>query len=76
MTLSRFWTSLDRLPGASCARYDWKTVLGGAYASAEPFLKSTGKRADAVTCPHLSGDDCPRRVTRNGSRHIQSLLRE
>ncbi len=63
MTLSQFWKSLDRLPGASCARYDWKTVLGAAYASAEPFLKSTGKRADAVTCPHLSGDDCPRRVT-------------
>ena len=63
MTLSRFWTSLDQLPDASCARYDWKSRLGEAYAATEPLLKSTGKRADAVTCPHLSGDECPRRVT-------------
>ena len=67
MTLSGFWTSLDRLPGASCARYDWKIMLGGAYASAEPLLKSTGKRAHAVTCPHLSGDECPRRITRTAA---------
>lgn len=64
MTLSRFWTSLDQLPDTSCARYDWKIKLGGAYAAAEPLLKATGKRADAVTCPHLSGDECPRRVTK------------
>lgn len=67
MTLSRFWTSLDQLPDASCARYDWKTRLGEAYAAAEPLLKSSGKRADAVTCPHLSGDECPRRVTRTAT---------
>lgn len=67
MMLSRFWTSLDQLPDASCARYDWKTRLGEAYAAAEPLLKSTGKRADAVNCPHLSGDECPRRVTRTAT---------
>ena len=73
MTLSQFWKSLDRLPGASCARYDWKTVLGAAYASAEPFLKSTGKRADAVTCPHLSGDECPRRVTQTATGTFRAV---
>ena len=67
MTLSRFWTSLDQLPDASCARYDWRIRLGGAFAAAEPLLKPTGRRADAVTCPHLSGDECPRRVTKTAA---------
>lgn len=67
MTLSQFWTSLDRLPDASCARYDWRFNLGETYAAAEPLLKPTGKRAQAVTCPQLSGDQCPRRVTKTAA---------
>ena len=62
MTLDRFWTLLDTLPRTACARRDWKIILAANMTSAEPLLKSTGKRAHAVTCPQLSGDGCPRRV--------------
>lgn len=65
MTLTQFWTLLDQLPGASSARHDWKDSLGGSFGAAEPVLKATGMAAKAVTCPHHSGDDCPRRVIRN-----------
>ena len=73
MTLSQFWTSLDRLPDASCARYDWRFNLGEAYAAAESLLKPTGKRAQAVTCPQLSGDECPRRVTKTAAGTFRAL---
>jgi hypothetical protein len=73
MTLTRFWTSLDELPGASSARHDWKNSLGGSFGAAEPVLKATGKLAKAVTCPHLSGDDCPRRVIRNADGGFRAV---
>ena len=73
MTLTRFWTSLDQLPGASSARHDWKNSLGGSFGAAEPVLKATGKLAKAVTCPHLSGDDCPRRVIRNADGGFRAV---
>lgn len=73
MTLTRFWTSLDELPGASSARHDWKNSLGGSFGAAEPVLKATGKLAKAVTCPHLSGDDCPRRVIRTADGGFRAV---
>lgn len=73
MTLSQFWTSLDRLPGASCARHDWKSLVGSSFGTAEHLLQSTGKLAKAVICPHLSGDDCPRRVIRNADGGFRAV---
>jgi hypothetical protein len=73
MKLDRFWTLLDELPRAAAARHDWKTELGHEYDVAGHFLKSSGKRAHAVTCPHLSGDGCPRRIMETETGGIRAV---
>jgi len=73
MKLDRFWTLLDELPRAAAARYDWKMELGHEYHVAGYFLKSSGKRALAVSCPQLSGDGCPRRIMETETGDIRAV---
>lgn len=73
MKLDRFWTLLDELPRAAAARYDWKMELGLEYHVAGYFLKSSGKRALAVSCPQLSGDGCPRRIMETETGDIRAV---
>lgn len=60
MKLKQFWTLLDTLPGASCARRDWQADLGREFTAVEPLLQPTGTLAESVGCPHPFGDECPR----------------
>lgn len=71
--LDRFWTLLDELPRAAAARHDWKTELGQAYEVVEQFLRSSGKRALAISCPQLSGDGCPRRIIETEAGGIRAV---
>lgn len=73
MKLDRFWTLLDELSRASAARHDWKTELGHEYDVARHLLKSSGRRALAVSCPQLSGDGCPRRIMETETGGIRAV---
>lgn len=73
MKLDRFWTLLDELSRTSAARHDWKTELGHEYDVAQHFLKSSGRRALAVSCPQLSGDGCPRRIMETETGGIRAV---
>jgi hypothetical protein len=62
MQLSRFWRSLDRLPAGAASQYEWGLLLGEEWPAAALLLRNTGKHVDAIPCPSLGGDNCPRRL--------------
>ena len=60
--LPRFWKALDELPGTATDRRDWSLRLDDEFATAQRYLRKTGRFATAVECPSPGGDGCPRAV--------------
>ena len=73
--LPRFWKALDELPGAATDRRDWSLRLEDEFATAQRYLRKTGKLATAVECPSPGGDGCPRAVIKLSAGKYRAVCR-
>ena len=62
MRTSRFWKTLDALPGFATDRRDWRRRLRDEWPAVEHLLAGTRRSATQVDCPSPAGENCPRRV--------------
>ena len=76
MRTSRFWRTIDVLPGAASDRRDWRRRLRDEWAHVERLLKPTGRAATQVDCPSPGGENCPRTVVRHPDGSIRAVCGE
>ncbi len=60
--LTRFWRSLEDLPGFFAIPAVWEAQCGAEVAVLRPHLKPTDTRAGHYPCPRLRPGSCPRRI--------------
>lgn len=72
-TLRRFWKALEQIPGAATDGREWRLLLGEEWPRASRYLRATGDRADAVSCPSPGGDECPRKVIDLGDGRYRAV---
>ena len=60
--LSRFWQSLERIPGLRSVPAFWEEYCGADFELIRPHLRLTDAVAAAYPCPHPSSGHCPRRI--------------
>ena len=73
--LPRFWKALDELSGAATDRRDWSLRLEDEFATAQRYLRKTGKLATAVECPSPGVDGCPRAVIKLSAGKYRAVCR-
>lgn len=61
-TLTRFWRSLEDLPGFLAIPAVWESQCGEEVAVLRPHLKPTDIRAGHYPCPRLRPGSCPRNI--------------
>ncbi len=76
MRTTRFWKSLDELPGGETDAREWAARLDEEWPIAAPLLRRTGAFATSIACPSPAGDGCPRRVVRHDDGSIRAVCGE
>jgi hypothetical protein len=70
---SRFWRALEAVAGRAAVPVVWKEKLGGDYAAASRYLRTTLHKAGSYPCPSPGGDGCPRRIVSHANDEIVAV---
>ena len=73
MRTTRFWKSLDALPGCQTDTRAWAARLRNEWPAAAQLLRRTGALATSIACPSPGGPGCPRRVVRHDDGDIRAV---
>jgi hypothetical protein len=73
MRTTRFWKSLDALPGGGTDARAWAARLRDEWPAIAPLLRRTGALATSIACPTPGGSGCPRRVVWHDDGSIRAV---
>lgn len=76
MRTTRFWKSLDEVPGGETDARAWAARLREEWPAVAPLLRRTGALATSIACPSPGGPGCPRRVVRHDDGYIRAVCGE
>jgi len=75
MKATGLWRTLDRFAGPATVLAEWRMVLDGDFADAEPFLRVTQELAEGYPCTHPSRCGCQHEVVVHAPDRIVAACR-
>jgi len=75
MKTTGLWRTLDRFAGPATVLAEWRMVLDGDFADAEPFLRVTQELAEGYPCTHPSPCGCQHEVVVHAPDRIVAACR-
>lgn len=75
MKTTGLWRTLDRFAGPATVLAEWRMVLDGDFADAEPFLRVTKELAEGYPCMHPSPCGCQHEVVVHAPDRIVAACR-
>lgn len=69
------WPNLERFAAPATVLAEWRMVLGGEFAAAEPFLRVTQEQAEGYPCTNRPACECRHEVVFHSPQNIVAACR-